>query len=115
MCQRRAERTHHQNDDGKGGGNIGTDGTVIFVCIDGRQAGSLGGTYADIINIMVEFGAVNACNLDGGASSVMLYRDTYGRYTEPGEVAMINNHALLQEAPRKMPTFFMVRPAGGDS
>ena len=92
-----------------------SDGTVIFVCIDGRQAGSLGGTYADIINIMVEFGAVNACNLDGGASSVMLYRDTYGRYTEPGEVAMINNHALLQEAPRKMPTFFMVRPAGGDS
>ncbi len=90
------------------------DGTVVFVCIDGRQAGSLGGTYADIINIMVEFGAVNACNLDGGASAVMLYRDTYGRFTEPGKVAMINNHAILQEAPRKMPTFFMVRPAGGD-
>ena len=91
------------------------DGTVIFVCVDGRQAGSLGGTYADVINIMVEFGAVNACNLDGGASSVMLYRDTYGRYTDPGKVTMINNHAILQEAPRRMPTFFMVRSAGGDS
>ena len=47
------------------------DGTVIFLCIDGRQAGSLGGSYADIIDIMMEFGAVNACNLDGGSSTVM--------------------------------------------
>lgn len=86
------------------------DGTVIFVCVDGRQAGSLGATYADLINIMVEFGAVNACNLDGGASSVMLYRDTTGRYGEKDKVFMVNNHAVLQEAPRRMPTFFMVRP-----
>lgn len=86
------------------------DGTVIFVCIDGRQAGSLGGTYADLINIMVEYGAVNACNLDGGSSSVMLYRDNYGRYGEEGKVVMINNYAILQEMPRRMPTFFMVRP-----
>ncbi len=41
------------------------DGAVIFICIDGRQAGSPGGTYADIIDIMVEYGAVNACNMDG--------------------------------------------------
>ena len=50
------------------------DGAVIFLCIDGRQASSLGGTYADLIDIMVEYGAVNACNLDGGSSTVMLYR-----------------------------------------
>ncbi len=87
------------------------DGAVIMLCIDGRQAGSLGGTYADIINIMVEYGAVNACNLDGGSSSVMLYRDTFGRYGEPGQVQMINNYSLLQEKPRRMPTFFMVRPS----
>lgn len=90
------------------------DGSVIFLCIDGRQAGSLGGTYADIINIMVEFGAVNACNLDGGSSTVMLYRDNYGRYGEKGTVQMINNYSLLQEKPRKMPTFFMVRPTNED-
>ena len=87
------------------------DGAVIFVCIDGRQVGSLGGTYTDLINIMVEYGAVNACNLDGGSSTVMLYRDTEGRYGEAGEVVMINNYSLLQEKPRLMPTFFMVRPA----
>ena len=85
-----------------------SDGAVIFVCIDGRQAGSMGGTYADIIDIMVEYGAVNACNMDGGSSSVMLYRDTYGLFGEAGQVQMINNYSLLQEQPRKMPTFWMV-------
>ena len=88
------------------------DGAVILLCIDGRQAGSLGGTYADIINIMVEYDAVNACNLDGGSSTVMLYRDTQGKYGPAGQVNMINNYSLLQEKPRKMPTFIMVAPIG---
>ncbi len=87
------------------------DGAVIFVCIDGRQANSLGGTYRDIIDIMVEYGAVNACNMDGGSSSVMLYRDTYGLYGEAGQVQMINSYSLLQAEPRRMPNFWMVRPA----
>ena len=80
------------------------DGAVIFLCIDGRQASSMGGTYADIIDIMVEYGAVNACNLDGGSSTVMLYRDY-----QTGDVSMVNSYSLLQEKPRRMPTFIMVR------
>ena len=87
------------------------DGAVIFICIDGRQAGSPGGTYADIIDIMVEYGAVNACNMDGGSSSVMLYRDTYGLYGEAGQVQMINNYSLLQSQPRRMPNYWLVRAA----
>lgn len=87
------------------------DGAVLFVCIDGRQAGSFGGTYADIIDIMVEYGAVNACNMDGGSSSVMLYRDTYGLYGDAGTVQMINNYSLLQSEPRRMPNYWMVRAA----
>ena len=87
------------------------DGAVIFVCIDGRQVGSPGGTYADIINIMVEFGAVNACNMDGGSSSVMMYRDERGLFGEAGAVTMINNYSLLQSQPRRMPNFWMVRKA----
>ena len=87
------------------------DGAVIFLCIDGRQAGSLGGTYADIIDIMLEYGAYTACNMDGGSSSVMLYRDTYGRYGEAGEVRMMNTYSVIQAEPRKMPNFWMVRPA----
>ena len=87
------------------------DGAVIFVCIDGRQANSRGGTYRDVINIMQEYGAVNACNLDGGSSSVMLYRDNQGLYGEAGKVQMINNYSVLQAEPRRMPNFFMVAPS----
>lgn len=88
------------------------DGTVIFICIDGRQANSLGGTYKDVIDIMIEYGAVNACNMDGGSSSVMLYRDTYGLFGEAGTVQMINNYSLLQSQPRRMPNYWMVSATG---
>lgn len=86
------------------------DGAVMFVCIDGRQAGSAGGTYKDVIDIMIEYGVVNACNMDGGSSSIMVYRDTYGLFGEAGTVQVINSYSLLQERPRKMPTFWMVAP-----
>ena len=85
------------------------DGTVIFICIDGRQASSLGATYANVIDIMIEYGAVNACNLDGGSSTVMFQRDY-----ETGEISMVNSYSLLQEEPRRMPTFYMVRPSSED-
>ena len=86
------------------------DGAVVFVCIDGRQAGSMGGTYKDVIDIMIEYGVVNACNMDGGSSSIMVYRDTYGLFGEAGTVQVINSYSLLQERPRKMPTFWRVAP-----
>ncbi len=50
-----------------------SDGSVILVVIDGRQAHSLGASYDDLTSIMMEFGAVNAANLDGGMSSYMVY------------------------------------------
>ena len=90
------------------------DGAVIFVCIDGRQPSSMGGEYKDVIDIMVEYGAINACNMDGGSSTVMMYRDTYGLYGEAGQVQIMNSYSLLQTEPRKMPDFWMVRPAKED-
>lgn len=49
------------------------DGAVLILVIDGRQVSSLGANYRDLVNIMVEYGAVNAANLDGGMSSHMVY------------------------------------------
>lgn len=49
------------------------DGTFIFVVIEGRTSSSLGATYYDLQQIMLEYGAVNATNLDGGGSSAMFY------------------------------------------
>ena len=90
------------------------DGAVIFLCIDGRQAGSIGGSYRDVIDIMTEYGAVNACNLDGGSSTVMMYKDTVGKMGEKDQVHMINSYSVLQKEPRRMPNFFMVRPNSED-
>ena len=87
------------------------DGAVIFVCIDGRQAGSPGGTYKDVTDIMIEYGAVNACNLDGGSSSIMMYRDMHGLFGEPGLVQTINSYSVLQSQPRRMPNYWLVRTA----
>lgn len=87
------------------------DGAVIFVCIDGRQAGSPGGTYRDVTDIMIEYGAVNACNLDGGSSSIMMYRDMHGLFGEAGQVQTINSYSVLQSQPRRMPNYWLVRTA----
>lgn len=86
------------------------DGAVIFICADGRQAGSMGATYKDMIDMLVAYGAVNAYNMDGGSSSIMLYRDVNGLYGEAGEVQMINSYSVLQSEPRRMPNFWMVKP-----
>ena len=73
------------------------DGAVLMLVIDGRQASSLGATYSDLIKVMVEYGAVNAINLDGGSSSLMYYRGNY-----------LNNGVVLTGS-REMPTAFIVR------
>lgn len=50
------------------------DGAILLLVINGRQANSLGATHSDTCNIMASFGAVNAANLDGGSSSLMIYK-----------------------------------------
>ena len=50
------------------------DGTVLLAVIEGRYPASLGATYDDLADLMEDYGAVNAANLDGGSSSTMFYR-----------------------------------------
>lgn len=49
------------------------NGDILFLVIDGRQLSSVGATYEDIQNVMLQYGAENAINLDGGSSSTMYY------------------------------------------
>lgn len=49
------------------------DGAVLLLIIDGRQTHSLGATLNDLINVFIDFEAVNAANLDGGGSTVFYY------------------------------------------
>lgn len=74
------------------------DGAVLLLVIDGRQAQSAGATYADLTEIMLDYGAVNACNLDGGSSTAMWFDGEY-----------VNNSATT---PRGLPTCFLVRREG---
>lgn len=54
------------------------DGSVLMLVTDGRgKAGHLGASASDLIDVMVEYGAVNAANLDGGSSSCMYYEGEY--------------------------------------
>lgn len=54
------------------------DGAVLMFVTDGRgKSGHLGASSGDLIEVMQDFGAVNAANLDGGSSSCMYYEDEY--------------------------------------
>ncbi len=53
------------------------DGAILMLVIDGRQVHSTGATYQDMTDIMLDYGAVNAINMDGGSSTVMYYKDHY--------------------------------------
>ena len=56
------------------------DGSVLFLVTDGRGKNNhLGATARDLIEIMQEYGAVNAANIDGGSSSCMYYNGEYLR------------------------------------
>ena len=48
------------------------DGIVLFLVIDGRTVTKPGANMNDLIEIMENYGAYNAANLDGGTSSAMV-------------------------------------------
>lgn len=54
-----------------------SDGAILMLVIDGRQVISMGATMQDLVDIMLDYGAVNACNLDGGSSTLMWYQGDY--------------------------------------
>ena len=77
-----------------------SDGAILLLVLDGRSINTLGATMENVVDVMLQYGAVNAGNLDGGSSSVMVY---------DGEI--INNCASVT-GPRYIPTGFIVLPEG---
>ena len=77
-----------------------SDGAMLLLVVDGRQASSLGATYGDLAEVFADYGAVNAYNLDGGSSTVMWHEDRY-----------INNCASVKGV-RPVPTAFVVLKEG---
>lgn len=74
------------------------DGTIILLTIDGRQINSIGATLKEVQNLLLEEGAYNAANLDGGSSTTMFYQ---------GQVV---NTPANPFGERYVPTSFAVMP-----
>ena len=62
----------------------------------------MGATMADLIDIMLEYGAVNAANLDGGMSSAMWL----------GDEELVSSSSI--RVSRQMPTAFVILPQNTD-
>lgn len=77
------------------------DGTFLLLVIDGRGPSSFGAQYEDVVQIFQDYGAVNASNLDGGNSSVMIYDGEYIHYP----VSMYNS--------RNLPSVILVKKEDG--
>ena len=73
------------------------DGAVLFLVIDGRQADSYGATLKQAQDILLNYGAYNAFNLDGGASSTMVFDGNV--VNKPSDIA----------GERYVPTAFIVK------
>lgn len=77
------------------------DGSVLLLVTDGRgKNGHLGATAADLIEIMSEYGAINAANIDGGSSSTMYYN---------GEYLMDSVTFYYSNSSWRLPTAFIVK------
>lgn len=74
------------------------DGTVLMLCVDGRQFFSPGLNYEELAWIMINYGAVNAINMDGGSSTCMMYE---------GEIK--NNPTNAAGGTRYLPTAWLFK------
>ena len=52
---------------------------VLILAVDGRQSFSRGYTMVELANQMIDLGADEALNLDGGGSTTMVVRGSAGR------------------------------------
>ena len=78
-----------------------SDGAILLLVTDGRGAsGHLGASASDLISVMMEYGAVNAANLDGGSSSCMYYDEEY---------LMTSVTFYYSNASWRLPTAFVVK------
>jgi len=74
------------------------DGAVLLLVVEGRQVDKIGATVLEMAEILQNYGAVNAANLDGGSSTMLIYN---------GEMMIKSASPAVMRA---LPTTFLVRP-----
>ena len=76
------------------------DGAVLFLLAQGREPNQLGASFADCTELLLSYGAMTACNLDGGNSSQLWMNGDYLNNL-PGSFRI-----------RPIPTCYIVKEAG---
>jgi hypothetical protein len=66
--------------------------TLILVVVDGRRSGAIGMTFAELTAVMMEFGAYNALNHDGGGSSTLVIGGAIRNVPSDGSERTVANH-----------------------
>lgn len=78
------------------------DGIVLFLTIDGRQPGySIGASITEVTKILLRYGAYNAANLDGGASTTLAINGNI--YNKP--CGLLNGNFV----PRNLPNAWILK------
>jgi hypothetical protein len=76
------------------------DGRVLLVVIDGRQPRwSTGASLVETARVMMDLGAVQALNLDGGGSSTMVVENEVVNRPSDGHERRISNAVLVLPGP----------------
>lgn len=70
--------------------------TLILGVVDGRATGRIGMTCAELANILIELGAAEGVNLDGGGSSAMWMQGAgIVNYPSDGSPRVVANHLAI--------------------
>ena len=83
------------------------DGIVLMLVVDSNATRTKGASMKDLVDIMDRYGAINAANLDGGTSSVMVEKHGTGK---DATFDMLNDpiDSALRHRTRGIPTIFKV-------
>ncbi|MFH1808347.1 MAG: phosphodiester glycosidase family protein [Pseudomonadota bacterium] len=72
--------------------------TLILLVVDGRRAGAAGMNFAELTAVMLEFGAYNAMNNDGGGSSTLVIHGAVQNTPSDGGERIVANHLGIMVA-----------------
>jgi hypothetical protein len=97
---------------------IKADGSIFFTVIDGRQPGySEGITIYELQDLMMDLGAVDALNLDGGGSSTFVTRtngrsglDLVNQPSDGYERSVANSFFIVSTAPQSSLQQLAIQP-----
>ena len=75
---------------------ITKDKKLLLVTVNGRQPGiSVGVTLTELAEIMIDLGAVDAMNLDGGGSTTMVIRNQVLNLPSDGIERPVSNGIMI--------------------